>query len=195
MIGMVAGWRGRVKLRLCAEKAVPNRCAFIGFTEFHRTPICESRINNQSSRSGRKSRGLFFRQRIGSIHWLDHGRENIGCFQDRTRPVGRPGAYWAYYGTGQRDYGTTSTAEEIPNTKLQIPSSNLGGLIFDEATSRSANSLSRVRSVVLPQRFSGGSSDFVRLSTHRSSGVRPVRRAIRASIRGPISSPSWKANA
>src|SRR5206468_3732037 len=62
MISMVAGWRGRVKLRLCAEKAVPNRCAFIGFAEFHRTPICESRISNQSSRSSRKSRGLFFRQ-------------------------------------------------------------------------------------------------------------------------------------
>ena len=31
-------------------------------------------------------------------------------------------------------------------------------------------------------------------TTQRSSGRRPVCFAIRASIRGPISSPSWKAN-
>jgi transposase-like protein len=31
-------------------------------------------------------------------------------------------------------------------------------------------------------------------SDHRSVGCKPVRLAIRASIRGPISSPSWNAN-
>src|SRR5438132_961180 len=90
-----------------------------------------SRIHAELELCAPPSLTHYFRQRIGSIHWVDHGRENTGCFQDRTRPVGRPGAYWAYYETGQRDYGTTSTAEEIPNTKLQIPSSNLGRLIFD----------------------------------------------------------------
>jgi probable addiction module antidote protein len=40
------------------------------------------------------------------------------------------------------------------------------------------------------------SSACIRGSTlaYRSSGRRPVRLAMRASIRGPISSPSWKAN-
>lgn len=35
--------------------------------------------------------------------------------------------------------------------------------------------------------------DSQRADSHRSSGRRPVRRAIRASMRGPISSPSWNA--
>ncbi len=52
----------------------------------------------------------------------------------------------------------------------------------------------RTRRITRGRRPSGESCGSAVAGVHRSSGRKPVRFAIRASMRGPISSSSWKAN-